>query len=187
MTEQVMQKAIFGGGCFWCLDATFSRLRGVTRVVSGYAGGSVANPTYEQVSSGETGHAEVAEITFDPLVITYETLLRVFFTLHDPTTRNRQGHDVGTQYRSIILYADETERAAAMSMIEELTTEQIFTDPIVTEVKALEVFYPAEMYHQNYYAIHPEQAYCQAVIAPKVAKLRASFSALLQTESSKGE
>jgi peptide-methionine (S)-S-oxide reductase len=163
--------AVFGGGCFWCLQAIFYRLKGVTKVTSGYAGGQVQKPSYEQVCSGRTGHAEVVKIDFDPETVSYRNLLEVFFKAHDPTTPNRQGADVGSQYRSIILYSVESQKKAADDYIEELKKTKAFENPIVTELKPLEVFYPAEAYHQDYYQLHPEKGYCQAVIAPKLAKL----------------
>lgn len=165
------ESAVFGGGCFWCLHAIFNRLKGVTTVTSGYAGGQSPNPTYEQVCSGRTGHAEVIKIDFDSATITYHDLLAVFFKAHDPTTLNRQGADVGTQYRSMILYANQGQKDEAEKYIAQLTKDKAFSQPIVTEVKALETFYPAEAYHQDYYQLHPEKGYCQAVIAPKLAKL----------------
>ena len=173
MAEQV---ATLGGGCFWCLEAVYLGLRGVKRVVSGYAGGHLANPSYEQVCGERTGHAEVVQITFDPHEISYEDLLQVFFTIHDPTTRDRQGHDVGPQYRSIILIHDDAQRAAAEAVITEITKAGSGRAPIVTELKPLEVFWPAEEYHQNYFARNPAPGYCQAVVAPKVAKFRKSFA-----------
>jgi peptide-methionine (S)-S-oxide reductase len=151
-------------------------LRGVTRVVSGYAGGQLANPSYEQVCGKRTGHAEVVQIGFDAAEISYEDLLRVFFTIHDPTTKDRQGHDVGPQYRSIILTHDEDQRVAAVGVIAEIAAAGIWPGPIATEVRPLEVFWPAEAYHQNYFARNPFQGYCQAVVAPKVAKFRKSFA-----------
>jgi peptide-methionine (S)-S-oxide reductase len=163
--------AVFGGGCFWCLQAIFNRLKGVTKVTSGYAGGQVQKPSYEQVCSGRTGHAEVVKIDFDPETVSYQNLLEVFFKAHDPTTPNRQGADLGSQYRSIILYSVESQKKAAEDYIEELKKTKAFENPIVTELKPLEVFYPAEAYHQDYYQLHPEKGYCQAVIAPKLAKL----------------
>ncbi len=166
-----METAVFGCGCFWCLDAIFNRLKGVAKVTSGYAGGQTANPTYEQVCSGRTGHAEVIKVDYDPAVIGYRDLLEVFFKAHDPTTLNRQGADFGTQYRSIILYSGETQKAAAEAFIAGLKTSGDYKQPIVTELKPLEAFYPAEEYHQDYYQRHSEKAYCQAVIAPKLAKL----------------
>jgi peptide-methionine (S)-S-oxide reductase len=164
-----------GGGCFWCLEAVFEQLRGVEQVVSGYAGGTVPHPTYEQVCSGTTGHAEVVQVTFDPDVIAYRELLEVFFTIHDPTTLNRQGPDVGTQYRSVIFTHSPTQQATAQEVIAALTAARVFPGPIVTEVRPFEAFYPAEPYHQQYYRRHPDQAYCRLVIAPKVAKFRKAF------------
>lgn len=174
------EQAVLGGGCFWCLEAAFLKFRGVETVVSGYAGGSQPDPTYEEVSAGKTGHAEVVKIDFDPRVISYATLLRIFFTLHDPTTLNRQGNDIGTQYRSLILFTSEIQREVAKNVITELESAQVFAGPVVTETKPLEVFYSAEEYHQNYYTQHPEQAYCQAIISPKLVALRASFRDLLK-------
>jgi peptide-methionine (S)-S-oxide reductase len=173
MAEQV---ATLGGGCFWCLEAVYLGLRGVRRVVSGYAGGHLANPSYEQVCGKRTGHAEVVQIAFDPAEISYADLLRVFFTIHDPTTRDRQGHDVGPQYRSIILTHDEAQRECAEQIIAEIAGGGIWGAPIVTEVRPLETFWPAEDYHQNYFARNPHQGYCQAVVAPKVAKFRKTFA-----------
>lgn len=167
--------ATFGGGCFWCLEAAFLQLRGVERIVSGYAGGKRANPSYEQVCSGATGHAEVVQITFDPSVISYRDLLGVLFTIHDPTTRDRQGNDIGSQYRSVIFYHSAEQRQAVEDVIAELGHGKVWDDPIVTEVLPYTVFYPAEEYHQNYYARNPEQAYCAAVVASKVAKVRKAY------------
>ncbi len=164
--------ATLGGGCFWCLEAVFLELRGVTNVVSGYAGGEVPNPTYEAVCTGRTGHAEVVQIEFDPEQISYRDLLDVFFTIHDPTTLNRQGADVGTQYRSVIFYHDDAQREAAEQAVAELNASGIYPAPAVTQIEPLETFYPAEPYHERYFERHPEQPYCRAVIAPKVAKLR---------------
>jgi peptide-methionine (S)-S-oxide reductase len=166
------ESATLGGGCFWCLEAVYEQLKGVKKVESGYAGGVVSNPSYQQVCTGRTGHAEVVQVTFDPEVITFEELLDVFFTIHDPTTLNRQGADVGTQYRSAIFYHDETQRTLAESVIRRIEAERIWDDPIVTEVTPLEAFYRAEDYHQEYYRRNRGQPYCQAVIAPKVAKFR---------------
>ena len=168
--------ATFGGGCFWCLDAVFRRLQGVREVVAGYAGGVVPQPTYEEVCSGTSGHAEVAQITFDPDVVSYRELLEVFFATHDPTTRDRQGADVGPQYRSIVLYHTPEQRETAEQVIGELTAGGVFGAPIVTQVVPLDVFYPAEGYHQNYYDRNRWQPYCMAVINPKVAKLRQKFA-----------
>lgn len=167
-----LERATLGGGCFWCLEAGFELLRGVRSVVSGYAGGHVPEPTYEQVCSGRTGHAEVVQVTFDPGQLAYEDLLRVFFTIHDPTTLNRQGADVGPQYRSIILVADEAQRAAAERVASEIDESGAWDAPLVTEIVPLETFYPAEAHHQSYYRRNPLQPYCQVVIRPKVAKLR---------------
>lgn len=168
--------ATFGGGCFWCLDAVFRRLRGVRQVVSGYAGGHVRQPTYEQVCDKRTGHAEVVQITFDPGVISYRELLEVLFAIHDPTTPNRQGADVGPQYRSVIYTHDDAQRAEADAVIAELTRDEVFDAPIVTELAPAPEFWPGEAYHQDYYARNARQGYCQVVIAPKVAKLRAKFA-----------
>lgn len=162
--------ATFGGGCFWCVEAIFSDLQGVLEVNSGYSGGHVANPTYEQVCTGGTGHAEVVQITYDGDVISYEDLLKIFFTTHDPTTLNRQGADVGTQYRSVVFYKTEAEKQMAQRVKEELA--DLWDDPIVTEITELDTFYPAEDYHRDYFKQNPNQAYCQMVIAPKVAKFR---------------
>ena len=172
--------ATLGGGCFWCLEAVYVDLRGVDRVVSGYAGGHVPNPSYERVCAGATGHAEVVQITFDPQEISFGDVLDVFFTIHDPTTLNRQGADIGTQYRSIILYHTPEQRAVAERKIAELAASGTWRDPIVTELKPLEAFYPAEDYHQNYFRDNPRQPYCQAVVAPKVAKARKTFLARLK-------
>jgi peptide-methionine (S)-S-oxide reductase len=174
------EKAILGGGCFWCVEAAIKQLEGVESVVSGYMGGSVANPTYQLVCSGRTGHAEVAEVTFDPSVISFSDLLHVFFTLHDPTTLNRQGNDVGTQYRSVIFYLDEQQKKTAEAVIAELTNDKLFKDPIVTAVEAAQTFYPAEDYHQNYLANNPSQPYCMFVVAPKAQKVREKFASRLK-------
>ena len=167
--------ATLGGGCFWCLEAVFIELHGVESVVSGYAGGETPNPTYHQVCSGRTGHAEVVQVQFDPATISYRDLLRVFFAIHDPTTPNRQGADVGTQYRSIILHHSPEQREAAESIIAEIGNAGIWENEIVTEIVPFDVFFPAEAYHQKYYADNPNQAYCQIVVAPKVAKFRRQF------------
>ena len=174
-TEQTRELATLAGGCFWCLEAVYKELRGVERVVSGYAGGHVANPTYRQVCDGTTGHAEVVQVTFDPSVVSYKELLEVFFTIHDPTTPNRQGGDVGTQYRSAVFYHDQEQRETAEQVIAELTAAQVWDSPIVTEVVPLETFYPAEDYHQDYFERNPSQPYCRAVVAPKVSKFRKLF------------
>lgn len=167
--------ATFGGGCFWCLEAAFQQLRGVEKIVSGYAGGRRPNPTYEQVCSGATGHAEVAQITFDPKEISYRDLLGVLFTIHDPTTLNRQGNDVGTQYRSVVFYHSPEQHQAVKEVIAELEREQVYDAPIVTEVLPLPEFYPAEAYHQDYYNRNQSQPYCATVVASKVAKVRKSY------------
>jgi peptide-methionine (S)-S-oxide reductase len=172
--------ATLAGGCFWCLEAVFADLRGVSRVVSGYAGGHVENPTYRAVCDGTTGHAEVVQITFDPRAVSYKELLEVFFTIHDPTTLNRQGGDVGTQYRSSIFYHSPEQRETAAQVIAELDAARVWDAPIVTEVVPLDVFYPAEDYHQEYYRNNESQPYCRAVIAPKVAKFRQKYLAQLQ-------
>jgi len=164
--------ATLGGGCFWCLEAVFEQVRGVVRVVSGYAGGAGANPTYKAVCTGTTGHAEVVQVTFEPAVISYREILQVFFAIHDPTTLNRQGHDVGTQYRSVIYYHTPEQQQVAAALIAELNAEKIWDRPLVTELTACPTFYPAEDYHQGYFQANPQQPYCQAVVAPKVAKFR---------------
>lgn len=167
--------ATFAGGCFWCLEAVFELLKGVEKVQSGYAGGHTPNPGYRQVCNGDTGHAEVVQITFDPAAISYRELLEVFFALHDPTTLNRQGNDRGTQYRSAVFYHSPEQKAEAERMIALLTAEKAYRDPVVTELAPLEVFYPAEDCHSQYFRLHPGQPYCEGVIAPKVAKLREKF------------
>jgi peptide-methionine (S)-S-oxide reductase len=174
------ETATFGGGCFWCLEAVYKDLKGVERVVSGYAGGQALNPTYEQVCGGRTGHAEVVQITYDPNVLSYRDLLEVFFTIHDPTTKDRQGADVGPQYRSIILYHSPEQKAEAERAIAEQGEKGIWSAPIVTEVVPLERFWPGEGYHQDYYERNPRQRYCQIVIAPKVAKFRKEHLARLK-------
>jgi peptide-methionine (S)-S-oxide reductase len=167
-----LQHATLGGGCFWCLEAVYQDVEGVHSVVSGYAGGLVPNPTYRQVCSGDTGHAEVVQVAYDPTTISYRDLLEIFFTIHDPTTKDRQGADVGPQYRSIILYHDEDQKQTAASVISELEAGNVFPDPVVTEVEPLDTFYEAEPKHQDYYQNNQYLPYCQAVIAPKVKKLR---------------
>jgi peptide-methionine (S)-S-oxide reductase len=178
MTE--METATFGSGCFWCSEAVFSELEGVAKVEPGYAGGSVPNPTYEQVCTDRTGHAEVAQVTFDPSAISYRELLEVFFSTHDPTTLNRQGADEGSQYRSVIFFNSETQKEEASRIISELTDDKVFRRPIVTEVSPLDKFYPAEDYHREYYKLNPNKSYCQVVIAPKLAKFRAHFQGKLK-------
>ena len=164
-----------GGGCFWCTEAVFEELKGVTKVESGYSGGTVPNPSYEQVCSGNTGHAEVSQITFDPKVIALKDILDVFFTVHDPTTLNRQGNDVGTQYRSVIFYRNDQQKAVAQQVIKEIEAAKLWDGKIVTELAPFKAFYKAEDYHQEYFRLHGGQPYCQAVIAPKVAKFRQHF------------
>ena len=178
--NKTMEAATLAGGCFWCTEAVFTIVKGVEKVEPGYTGGSVPNPTYEQVSSGTTGHAEAAQITFDPAVISYREILEIFFATHNPTTLNRQGADVGTQYRSAIFYHNESQKATAESVIAELTKEGIWDATIVTQVEPLNVFYKAETYHKDYYKKHPNQPYCQAVIAPKLAKLQHRFLSKLK-------
>ena len=167
--------ATLGGGCFWCLEAVYDELQGVLDVVSGYAGGKVPAPSYEAVCTGSTGHAEVVQVTFDPQVISYREILQVFFTIHDPTTLNRQGYDVGTQYRSVIFYHTAEQQAAARQVMSELQAEGLWERPIVTELATFEAFYPAEAYHQEYFRRNPYAGYCQAVVAPKVAKFRRNY------------
>ena len=174
-TERTSEQATLAGGCFWCLEAVYKELRGVGRVVSGYAGGHVENPTYRAVCEGTTGHAEVVQLTYDPREVSYRELLQVFFTIHDPTTLNRQGGDVGTQYRSAVFYHSPAQRETAEQVIAELTAAGVWDAPIVTEVVPLETFYPAEDYHQDYFARNPGQGYCRMVVAPKVAKFRKHF------------
>lgn len=168
--------ATLGGGCFWCLEAVFKDLRGVSAVQSGYAGGQVANPSYKQVCTGRTGHAEAVQIRFDPAEISYADLLRVFFTIHDPTTKDRQGHDVGSQYRSIILTHDDAQQATAAAVRAEIAAAALWPAPLVTEIVPLDVFYPAEPEHDDYFARNPWTGYCQAVVAPKVTKFRKTFA-----------
>ncbi len=175
--------ATLGGGCFWCLEAVFEQLRGVERIESGYAGGQVPNPTYRQVCNGTTGHAEVVRITFDPQVISFRELLEIFFTIHDPTTLNRQGADVGTQYRSVIFHHTPEQQAVAEEVIQEMDAAGIWNAPIVTEVTPAPEFYPGEEYHQEYYRRNPNQPYCQVVIAPKVAKLRSKYLEKLKQQA----
>jgi len=176
MTDRIPSAlATLAGGCFWCLEAAFEQLDGVESVTSGYAGGHVPNPTYRAVCEGDTGHAEVVQVRFDPARISYRDLLGVFFTIHDPTTLNRQGPDVGTQYRSAIFYHDEEQRRVAVEVVAELTREKVYDDPIVTQVVPLERFYPAEAYHHQYFQRNPWQPYCMAVVAPKVAKVRKAY------------
>lgn len=171
-----VERSTFAGGCFWCVEAVFQELAGVTKAISGYAGGHVESPTYEQVCSGTTGHAEVVQVEFDPNVVSYEDLLEVFFATHNPTTKDRQGPDVGSQYRSAIFYHSEDQRAIAEAFIEELANSEAYDDPIVTEVEPLDTFYEAEEYHQDYYETNPNQPYCSVQIPPKLEKVRKTVS-----------
>jgi peptide-methionine (S)-S-oxide reductase len=171
-----------GGGCFWCTEAVFSQLKGVEEIKRGYSGGNVENPSYEQVSTGKTGHAEVAQITFDPAVISFKEILQIFFSTHDPTSLNRQGADIGTQYRSVIFYHDDEQKAIAEQVIKEFSDEGAFDAPIVTQVEPLKAFYKAEDYHREYYNRHPEQPYCRVVIAPKIAKFRQLYLSKLKLQ-----
>ena len=180
MAEQGHAHAVLGGGCFWCLEAVYAGLDGVVAVKSGYAGGANPNPTYAQVCSGRTGHAEVVRVTYDPGVLSYEDLLRVFFSIHDPTTRDRQGNDVGTQYRSVIFTADEAEHANAIAVRDEIAARGVWDDPIVTEIAASVPFYPAEPEHDDYFARNPGAGYCRVIVAPKVAKFRREFASRLR-------
>lgn len=180
MEDVKTEVATLAGGCFWCLEAVYDQLRGVLHVESGYAGGTTPHPTYEQVCTGKTGHAEVVQVTFDPAVITFQDILDIFFEIHDPTTLNRQGADVGTQYRSAIFYHTAEQKAAAEAVIAALTSAGRWPDPIVTEVMPLTAFYQAEDYHQEYFENHPAQPYCRAVITPKVAKFQKHFAARLK-------
>lgn len=181
MEKQInRERAAFGGGCFWCSEAVFRILKGVTGVTSGYAGGKIANPTYQQVSMGNTGHAEVVLVEYDSAVIAFEKLLEVFFDAHNPTTLNRQGADVGTQYRSIVLCATNEQRSATEEYIKKLTVSGKYTDPIVTQIEALDVFYPAEEYHAKYYETHADEGYSRAVIKPKVDKIKEKYGDILK-------
>ena len=180
--HQEREVATLGGGCFWCTEAVFKRIRGVEKVESGYSGGNVENPSYEQVSMGTTGHAEVVQVTFSPQVITYEEILEVFFATHNPTTLNRQGADVGTQYRSVIFYHTQQQRQTAEKMIQQLNSEGLWDAPIVTKVEPFKTFYEAEEYHKDYFRRHPEQAYCHIVIAPKIAKLQEHYMSKMKLE-----
>lgn len=174
------EAATLGGGCFWCIEAIYNDIRGVKSAISGYAGGRVKNPTYEQVCSHMTGHAEVVQITYDPDMISYRDILEIFFSVHDPTTLNRQGNDVGDQYRSVILYHDDEQKRIAQETIQALTEARAFADPIVTQVVPLDQFYPAEDYHQEYFKNNPNQPYCRFVVAPKVTKFRKHHAEVLK-------
>ena len=179
MSESNLQKATLGGGCFWCLEAVYQQVRGVVHVESGYTGGQTLNPDYDSVCTGKTGHAEVVQIEFDANVLTYQKILEIFFAIHDPTTLNRQGNDIGSQYRSVIYAHDKEQRMIAQDVIQQLTQENIFDQPIVTELADLPTYYKAEEYHQNYFNNHPDQGYCAFVVSPKVSKFRKQFAALL--------
>lgn len=183
--QQPQERAVttLGGGCFWCLEAVFEQLRGVEKVVSGYSGGHTPHPSYRQVCAGSTGHAEVVQLTFDPGEISFQEILAVFFTVHDPTTLNRQGADVGTQYRSIILYQDEEQRTVAEEVMAAFDSADLWGKPIVTELAPFETFYPAEDYHQEYYRQNGAQPYCQVVIKPKLAKFRLAFASKIKATS----
>lgn len=174
------QSLVLGGGCFWCMEAIFRDMKGILSITPGYAGGHKAEPTYKQVCTGETGHAEVIRLELDPQVISYDDVLKIFFTLHNPTTLNRQGEDVGTQYRSVIFYADDTQKTAALSAKAEIEQAQLWDAPLVTEIVPLDIFWPAEEMHHDYYERNPGTGYCQAVIAPKVAKARKLYAARFQ-------
>jgi peptide-methionine (S)-S-oxide reductase len=178
--ETQRETATLGGGCFWCLEAVYDDLRGVESVVSGYAGGHVPNPSYERVCAGTTGHAEVVQITFDPAEVSFRELLDVFFTIHDPTTLNRQGGDVGTQYRSAVFYHDDEQKRVAEEAIRDLEAEAVWENPVVTQVVPFTEFYPAEDYHQEYFARNPRAGYCQVVIEPKVSKFRKQYLSRLK-------
>ena len=175
-----LEVATLAGGCFWCIEAVFQEVDGVENVTSGYTGGTTVNPTYQQVCTGETGHAEAVQVAFNPSKISYRETLKIFFSVHDPTTLNRQGVDTGTQYRSAIFYHNEQQKAVAEELIEELNRAHLWKKPIVTQITPLDTFYPAEDYHQKYFALHPEQAYCQMVISPKVAKFRNQWAKRLK-------
>jgi len=175
-----LEIATLGGGCFWCTEAVFSQIEGVKNVEPGYSGGKMANPMYEQVSTGTTGHAEVVQITFDPCIISFRQILEVFFKMHDPTTPNRQGADIGTQYRSVVFYHSGEQKITTEQLIEELNNAKVFDSPIVTQVEQFKAFYKAEHYHKEYFKRHPEQSYCKLVIAPKIAKLHEIVGVILK-------
>jgi len=175
-----LEVATLAGGCFWCIEAVFQEVEGVENVVSGYTGGTTANPTYEQVCTGNTGHAEAVQVSFNPSKISYRDILEIFFSVHDPTTLDRQGADVGTQYRSAIFYHNEQQKAIAGELIVELNKAHLWNKPIVTQIVPMDTFYPAEDYHREYFSLHPEQAYCQMVISPKVSKFRKQWTKRLK-------
>ena len=178
-----MEIATLAGGCFWCTEAVFKELKGVEKVEPGYAGGTVPNPTYEQVCTGRTGHAEAVQVTFDPAIISYDELLKIFFTVHDPTTLNRQGADVGTQYRSAIFYHSDQQKSTAQQVVSEVTAAKLWNAPIVTQIEPFQAFYRAEGYHLDYFKNNPRQPYCQMVIAPKVRKFRERYMEKLKNQS----
>ncbi|MEO9944984.1 peptide-methionine (S)-S-oxide reductase MsrA [Paraglaciecola sp.] len=175
-----IQTATFGGGCFWCIESAFNSVSGVVSAYAGYAGGQLDNPTYEQVCSGSTGHAEVVQVNFDADLITYRDILEIFFALHNPTQLNRQGNDVGTQYRSAIYYHDESQKIIASNILQEITEEKIWPDPIVTELTEVNNYYQAEDYHQDYFSNNPQNQYCNMVVAPKLAKFKKKFASKLK-------
>jgi peptide-methionine (S)-S-oxide reductase len=177
-----MERATLGGGCFWCLEAVYQQILGVSAVVSGYAGGATLNPDYESICSGQTGHAEIVDVYFDPKIVSFRDLLEIFFVIHDPTTLNYQGNDRGTQYRSVIFTHSENQTSSAHKIVKELEEAKTYSNPIVTQIEMAPVIYPAEEYHQNYFRQHPGQGYCMAVVAPKLAKFRAKFQSLIAPE-----
>ncbi len=181
MVDNNTELATLAGGCFWCLEAVYEQVKGINKIVSGYSGGNLKNPTYEEVCSETTGHAEVVQITFDPTIISYQKILKIFFAIHDPTTLNRQGYDIGLSYRSVVFHHSEQQKVTAGSIIEDLDKSEIWDNPIVTEVKQLDVFYVAEDYHQNYYQNNKYQPYCQGIISPKLAKFRKEYLGDLKT------
>lgn len=180
MSDNQLELATFGAGCFWCTEAVFQNVKGVSKVVSGYAGGKIKNPTYREICTGTTGHAEVAQITFDPSKVSFEELLEVFWNTHDPTTLNKQGADEGTQYRSVVFYHNDDQRQAATDYKKQLEASKVFKNPIVTEISPLPDYYPAENYHQNYFELNPNQSYCQYVVRPKVEKFKKQFQSKLK-------
>jgi peptide-methionine (S)-S-oxide reductase len=182
VSSKQLEVATLGGGCFWCTEAVFSLLKGVEKVESGYSGGKMENPTYEKVSTGTTGHVEVVQTSFNPDVISFKEILEVFFSSHDPTTLNRQGQDIGTQYRSVIFYHDDQQKAIAEQIIKELTETKTWNMPIVTQIEPFKIFYKAEEYHQNYFKNHPEKSYCSIIIAPKIGKLKQHYLGKLKMQ-----
>jgi len=183
-TPSELERATLGGGCFWCLEAVYQQIQGVQSVVSAYAGGPQPNPSYEAVCTGTTGHAEIVDIVFDPQIVSFRDLLEIFFVIHDPTTLNYQGNDHGNQYRSVIFTHSDSQTTIAHEVVQELADSQIYSSPIVTQIEPAPIIYPAEEYHQNYFVQHPNQGYCMAVVAPKLAKFRAKFKALIAPQYS---